>query len=464
MPNDSLAQFRQQLYANLHLYNRADAIMDTVDALSCAAGVQTPAELTLLPAFHGRHYSGLYKAVAAFSLSSSQLLPLYLAYLPPCQQRRFYLFAVDTTSHLRLYAHCLAERGYIHAPNPVPGQKPVSIGHCYSLLAYLPEKSNQAPPWSPFLDVQRVGIKEDAAAVGCWQVRRLLQERLAPPEQILTVADSRYGKPAFVYPLVGEEGSNLVVRLRSNRVVYGPPPPQDSKGPGRPRQYGARFALSDPTTWPCPDVEEVWTTTTRQGRTLVVRVRLWREMRMRGKRGYPMHGCPFTLVCIVVTTPEGEAVYARPLWLALYGPLRHELSAREIHTAYSQRFDQEHGQRFLKQHLLVTRYQTPEVEHEERWWGLALPAYFQLWLARQDAHLYLRPWEKYLPQWRGCLNGAETARAPLPPTMVQRGFERIIGQIGTPAQRLKSRGNPRGRRRGTRLPPRPRRPIVRKGL
>lgn len=45
----------------------------------------------------------------------------------------------------------------------------------------------------------------------------------SPQEEILTVGDSRYSKPTFVYPLVVEEASNVLVLLRHNRVVYTSP-------------------------------------------------------------------------------------------------------------------------------------------------------------------------------------------------------------------------------------------------
>ena len=49
------------------------------------------------------------------------------------------------------------------------------------------------------------------------------------------------------------------------------------------------------------------------------------------------------------------------------------------------------------------------------------------------------------------------------PTLVQRDFERVIRQIGTPAQPPKPRGNSPGRSKGTRLPSRPRQKVVIKG-
>jgi len=241
-----------------------------------------------------------------------------------------------------------------------------TIGHRYSLLAYLPEKDPQAPAWSPFVSVRRVGTGQDPEALGCQQVRKLLEVHPAPAGDILTLGDSRYSKPCFVYPLVREK-TNILVRLRCNRVVY--TAPASSQGRGHPRWYGKRFALHEPATWPEPDKEAVWSGTTKNGKELVFHAQAWYDIRMRGSRSYPMHGCPFTLVRIEVRTPKGELVYSRPLWLALFGPLRRRLSLEEVYKAYLQRFDQEHGQRLVKQKLLATAYHTPDVEHEQRWWN-----------------------------------------------------------------------------------------------
>jgi hypothetical protein len=41
-------------------------------------------------------------------------------------------------------------------------------------------------------------------------------------------------------------------RLRSDRCLYHDPPPRPPGAGGRPRRYGAKFAFTDPTTWPAP--------------------------------------------------------------------------------------------------------------------------------------------------------------------------------------------------------------------
>ena len=74
-----------------------------------------------------------------------------------------------------------------------------------------------------------------------------------------------------------------------------------------------------------------------------------------------------------------------------------ELSLSEAWEAYRRGYDVEHFFRFGKQRLLMTAYQTPEVQHEENWWQLAQLTYVQLWLARYLAEAMPRPWERYFP-------------------------------------------------------------------
>ncbi len=452
-----LPLFRKQLRNRLYLNNGADVTLDLIDALCTAVGVSSPVELSLLPAFRGRHYSAVYQAIAHFPLQRQDLLPLLLSFEPPPNLRPFHLYSVDVKPVARPYAHCLRDRHFVHRSTPVPGQKPITVGHAYSLLAYLPEKASpHAPPWAPIYDAQRVPSDTSYIQIAEAQCRDLIRLHPKPSEALLFVADNGFARRAFLYPLVAEEGSHVLVRLRSNQVVYGPPSPKEKGKPGRPRLYGLRFALNDPTTWPQPDLEKTRTTQLRNGRPVQIHLKVWYDMRMRGTRDYPMHRCPFTLLQVTLTTLEGRPLYRRPLWLACFGPKRQAWAPEFLYEAYRQRFDQEHAHRFLTQHLLAEAYQTPDTDHEERWWRLVTLAYFQLWLARPLAQARWRPWEKHLAK--------KAASAPcLSPTQVQRDFWRILSEMGTPARRLKPRGNPRGRRPGQRLPPRPRYRIVHKG-
>lgn len=77
----------------------------------------------------------------------------------------------------------------------------------------------------------------------------------------------------------------------------------------------------------------------------------------------------------------------------------------------------------------------------------------QLWTGRELAAGQLRPWERYLPDRTAGLAS---------PSQVQRDWERIIRQIGMPAQPPKRRGKAPGRAKGVKPGRRDRVPVVKK--
>src|SRR5207244_657319 len=81
---------------------------------------------------------------------------------PPLEKRSFHLFAVDCTSNERLFSPTLLDRSPVYTARPtVPSNKPMTIGHQYSVVAYLPEKpSQQTPPWVIPLSSERVSTEE----------------------------------------------------------------------------------------------------------------------------------------------------------------------------------------------------------------------------------------------------------------------------------------------------------------
>lgn len=167
-----------------------------------------------------------------------------------------------------------------------------------------------------------------------------------------------------------------------------------------------------------------------------------------------MHNVPFTLVRIRCLKPNGKSAFKKDLWLIIVGKRRDELNLLDLYEAYRQRFDIEHYFRFGKQKLLMTAFQTPDVDREENWWQIVQIAYTQLWLAAPLAQQLPRPWEKYLPQPEGQI---------ATPSQVQRDFGRITRQLGTPANSPKVRHKGTGRPLGSTLPPRPRHSVVKKG-
>jgi hypothetical protein len=151
---------------------------------------------------------------------------------------------------------------------------------------------------------------------------------------------------------------------------------------------------------------------------------------------------------------NGRLAFRRTMWLIVVGKRRQELTLKEIWYSYQRRYDAEHFFRFGKQRLLLTAYQTPDTEHEETWVQLVQVAYTELWLMHPIAQMLPNPWERYLPQ-------SMTEEAT--PSQTQRDAGRILSAIGTLAKPPKPRGNSSGRAPGTKMPPRERQRVVKKG-
>jgi hypothetical protein len=245
----------------------------------------------------------------------------------------------------------------------------------------------------------------------------------------------------------------VIARVRSNRIFYQSPVVDElNKKRGCPKKYGDRFDLADTETWHEADETTQIQQTTRKGRHLNVTIQAWYQMLMRGTKEQKMYRHPFTLLRIHVTDNTGDSVW-KPMWLIVIGDRRQEISPTVANKSFRQRFDIEHLFRFGKQRLLMTQFQTPEVEHEENWIRLVMLSYVQLWAAKDLATYLPRPWER--PN--------DTTSLPIvTPSVVQRDFHRIISLLGKPGHSPKTRGNSSGRVAGHTQPKRTVHPVVKK--
>lgn len=358
------------------------------------------------------------------------------------QQRPFYLFAIDTTPHPRPYARTLAKRGYIYQPNTIIGNKPINIGHFYSVLSILPEKeTDRNATWAIPLSGERVSLDKSGVEVGSEQISSVMCDSSLPWHEKLCVlvADSAYSQRSFLFDQSKHKNLVVIARVRSNRIFYQSPPVYESnKKRGCPPKYGERFNLVDVETWHEPDETTLIQQTTHKGRLLNITILAWHQMLMRGTKDQKMYRHPFTLLRIHVTDDSGNSVW-KPMWLIVMGNQREQISPTVAYQSFRQRFDIEHMFRFSKQRLLMTEFQTPDVEHEENWIRLVMLSYIQLWAAKELASHLPRPWERPKEQSNDKI---------VTPSVVQRDFQRIISLIGTPTRSPKTRGNSIGRVQG----------------
>ncbi len=460
-----LRQFRAQLYAALS--RRADATMDLLDALCSNTFARSVTELSLVPAFR-RGWSSVPDAIDSFfspqvlhreeaeRAELEQRLRRVVADLVPAPEPDSpgWLFSIDALPMSRPHAGKLYDRSYVHQADPVPGRPPVTIGHEYSLAMALPPREAGSPPWVVPLSARRVPWQYSAAQVAGQQVTAIAKDASLPWHGDLCVfaLDSNYSVSPFLTAVERCESAVAVTRLRSNRVLYHPPPAREPGQRGRPRVYGTAFRLSKPASWGEPDETDT-IDVVRGGRQLIVSLQAWHNLLLTGDdHGRQVHRV--TVVRAEARDEAGQRVYDRPLWLVVTGARRRDLTARQAYAGYGRRFDQEHAHRFMRQRLLFDAFRTCETEHEENWVTLVPLAYAQLYAARTAVDDLPRPWERRSP--------AAEATMALSPTRVQRGYGCILAVLGTPACAPQRRGKSPGRATGQSIGRRIDRPLTKR--
>jgi hypothetical protein len=206
-----------------------------------------------------------------------------------------------------------------------------------------------------------------------------------------------------------------------------------------------------------PDKSIIWPFETRRGKKQFAYIEAWYNILMRQKDGIPLNEYPFTVVRITLQDEQNQLIHKKSMWLMVSGKRREELSLLDIWQSYKQRYDIEHFFRFGKNRLLIDKFQTPEVEHEEAWWQIVSLSYAQLYMARELASNLPNPWERYLPIMK---NSSMVKSA----TQVQKSFTKITSVVGTPASAPIPRGKSPGRVKGTKQIRRIRHSIIIKGL
>ncbi len=212
--------------------------------------------------------------------------------------------------------------------------------------------------------------------------------------------------------------------MRSDRVLYFPPPPQPPGKRGRKPKRGAEFKFEDPATWPAPAATTV-TDTTHYGRAkaaawdrlhpLLVRRSAWAD--------YPEGQLPViegTIIRLQVEHLRGDHS-PKPVWLWWSGTSATGGDVDRLWQGFLRRFDLEHTFRMIKQTLGWTAPKLREPAAADRWTWLIVVAYTQLRLARPLAEDLRKPWERTARQGR------------LTPARARRGFRRLHGKIPQPA-------------------------------
>ena len=426
---NKLADFRQALYES-GMTRARDAQFELLDALLLSPPIQSFPQLSLSPAFR-RRWPSIYAAIKNGRQDETWLEARFQEYVPLTGAQ---VFSLDESAWPHPQARVMEDRQYVYSASPSIDGGVIVAGHSYSTLAWTAEAGSS---WSLPLTIRRVKSTENAIDVGLEQIRAQLAARRAAGATALSafVADGKYGNHRFLGPLRDEENSAVVVKLRRDRVLYGPPGPYSGRG-RRDLKHGDRFAFKDLDTWGPPD-EEVAFEDPKHGQ---VRLRAWYDLHAREDATTPF-------IVILAETHLERQRPSKPLWLAYLGPLT--VSLQQRWHWYTQRWPIEPGFRFRKQYLHWTlpAFQTPEAC--DRWTMLVSLAQWQLFLARDRVTDLPLPWQP--------------SQERLTPERVKQSLAALFAQISTPAQLPKTRGKSPGWPNGRSRTRPQRHPVVKKG-
>ena len=261
----------------------------------------------------------------------------------------------------------------------------MTIGHQYSIVAFLPEKIDKnSPPWVVPLSCHRVTTDEKGAMIGMQQISQCISsQNVFKASLCVSVADSAYSNADPICESNKNTNQIYISRLRNNRVLnYCADNEENTTKKGRKKCFGDQFRLRDQSTWKIPDEEIKFIATSKKNKKQIVQIKCWNPMVMRGTKASNTSKHPMRLLQICVYKESGELLFKKPLWLIVAGEKRFELTLQDIFDCYCQRFDIEHFFRFGKNKLLMNKSQTPDVNHEEAWWQLTMIAYTIIFSAR----------------------------------------------------------------------------------
>jgi hypothetical protein len=424
-------------------------LFELTDGALCTDGPVTSLVELSLATEHRRGHGALYDGVNQGRIDITRFRSVVARQSIPRDKDGRIMLGIDVSHWLRPDANTSPERLFCHTYGRGKGQAQMIPGWPYSFVAALePGRTS----WTAMLDVTRVRPTDEHTDLAATQLRTVIEALITAGHwhegdpEIWIIGDTGYDGPRLAL-LLADLPVQVLVRLRSDRVLAFPAPPRRPGTRGRTQQHGARFEFADPATWPVP----AHTTTTDTTRYGAAHARSWDRLHPKLTRtgAWAGHEGPLpitegTVIRLQVDRLPGTGT-PKPLWLWHSATATTATAVDRLWQAFLRRFDLEHTFRFLKQTMGWTRPRVRTPEAADRWTWLVIAGYTQLRLARPVVEDLRRPWER-----------KQAVPARLSPARVRRGFRAVRPRTALPANAPKfsqpGPGRPAGSRNSCRAP------------
>lgn len=291
------------------------------------------------------------------------------------------IYTIDCTSWMRIFSKTVKGKMMVRDSQSANRGLAADAGWSYSMVA-AQTRQDMAP-----VCFDRVGPEDELHTFTVNQIEKILvHEHTQRP---LFVFDAGYS--ATTMTMKARERNlevDLLVRLATNRVYWQDIPPDAPPKKGVKQKHGSKLVLKNPELKPTHVGEFAF-------EKAKVSYQMWtgfhQNLRQQCSASRQSTGLPVvsgTVLHFQKVGSEGPG-----LWLWFDGKLE-ERSPEELYSAYVSRFDIEHGFRFMKQSLGLTRFHTVSVEAADNWIQLQFAAYFLVSRMRNHVKVKRLPWEE----------------------------------------------------------------------
>jgi hypothetical protein len=426
-------------------------------------------------------YSNLTKVLNFWKLSDDEFLKFIKNYLPAEQKlsngKPYRMMSHDLTKLSKPHSNCLPNRGYVIESNPVAQNLSLTAGYYVSVLHVNDLEGDYAPP----LLMKRLEVETDKNAEILAQIKFVMEHSDMPFKDMISLfnGDSAYGKAAIIAPMYEYENLIGILRMRSGMKIW-TSYEGVQQGGGAPRIYGEKYYLRD-TDKEITDIKsgkesiqlginslledekDSYEMTMKNGREVVVEIKRWKNMLLRSKAEANMKDKPFDILHVTIRDKKTEElVFDRPMYLAITGKKKQEVTSLEAQRSYRKRFDAEKVYRFGNQNLLMNKLQSPVIEHQDTWLKIVQIAYWLLYVARNEiTKIDFEVWQKYLPMNKN-IGESVVGQIKLSLSQVQKSVHRLFCTFDKTLFLPQKCKKGKGRILGTKLVPRKSYPIVKK--
>lgn len=400
---------------------RRCATSNLIMALASYEAAKSPTELSESPLYH-YHYSNISKVVEHLSFDEEEYKAVQRYIQSHCfsyyaQSDGHVVLQTDTTPVVKAHSPTLEDRTYIPIPNTViKGNKPLSIGYEVSCINLSADNK-----WSLPMSVERVASNETATQKALSQLEDLLShpELNLSGQLCVNVLDSKYGNAVYLSPAFEHDNLVSAVRLKSGMKVYKQDirtntggangiygqkyyliEQSDTKSYDKHPKTGLPYEVERDAILSLPADEKIRLEgSTKKGKAVYIFIRRWKDIMLRSSNGHNMKDKPFDLINVQVREKQtGKPVFKRPMFVALSGKRKEELTTTDAYKDYRKRYDIETYFRFAKQQLMFEKFQTPLKRHFENWMLIQQLTAWLLYAASHETDFNAKEWRKYLPE------------------------------------------------------------------